>query len=85
MIVEKQGGEERAAYGDGLIKELSQQMTKDFGNGYSVRILRDIRQFYIVFPKWHAMRAELKKQKSRTVCGQLIFDCFSSYFYLHYL
>lgn len=34
MIVEKQGGESKAKFGDGLIKELSVQMTKDFGGGF---------------------------------------------------
>lgn len=32
-IVEKQGGEQRAEYGSQLIKELSKQMTADFGKG----------------------------------------------------
>ena len=59
MIVEKQEGDFRAKYGDGLIQELSIQMTKDFGKGFTERNLRAIRQFYIVFPKWHAVRAEL--------------------------
>lgn len=59
MIVEKQGGDSRAKYGEGLIQELSIQMTKDFGKGFTERNLRVIRQFYIVFPKWHAVRAEL--------------------------
>jgi len=36
MIVEKQGGAERAKYGDGLIKELSIKMTEDFGKGYTI-------------------------------------------------
>ena len=31
MIVEKQGGEDRAKYGNGLIEELSIQLSKDFG------------------------------------------------------
>ena len=58
-IVEKQGGAERSEYGKGLIKELSIQMTKDFGKGYTERNLRIIRQFYLYFPIWHAVRAKL--------------------------
>lgn len=57
--VEKQGGNEKSEYGRGLIKELSKQMTKDFGKGYTERNLRAFRQFYITFPNWHALRAEL--------------------------
>jgi len=59
MIVEKQGGESRAEYGEGLIKELSIQLTKDYGPGYNERSLRNMRQFYLVFPIWSAVRTEL--------------------------
>lgn len=59
MIVEKQGGSPRADYGEGLIKELSVQLTKDFGKGFDVTNLRNMRQFYIIF------------QKRDTLCHQL--------------
>lgn len=59
MIVEKQGGETRADYGDGLLRELSIRMTNDFGKGFTERNLRAMRQFYLVFPKWHSVCAEL--------------------------
>ena len=59
MIVEKQGGAERAKYGDGLIKELSIKLTNDYGKGFDERNLRYIRLFYIMFPKWNALRSEL--------------------------
>jgi Protein of unknown function (DUF1016). len=45
-IVEQQGGEEAAEYGKGLIKELSQRMTKDFGKGFTATNLKYMRQFY---------------------------------------
>ena len=59
MIVDRQGGDNRAEYGAGLIKELSEQMTKDYGSGYNERSLRNMRQFYLVFPIRSAVRAEL--------------------------
>ena len=59
MIVEKQGGESRAKYGDGLIKELSVILTEDFGKGYTERALREMRQFYTLFPIWASVSAEL--------------------------
>ena len=59
MIVEKQGGEERAKYGDGLIKELSTQLSNDYGSGFTERNLRNMRQFYLLFPIWHTVSAEL--------------------------
>ena len=51
MIVEKQGGSPRADYGEGLISELSIQMTKDYGKGFDSTNLRKMRQFYMLFPK----------------------------------
>ena len=59
MIVEKQGGEERAKYGDGLIKELSEQMTLDFGKGFTERNIEQMRKFYLLFQKPHTVSAEL--------------------------
>ena len=59
MIIEKQGGEERAKYGDGLINELSMQMTKDFGKGFTTTNLKYMRQLYQTFPKSHALRDQL--------------------------
>lgn len=59
MIIEAQEGNERAEYGDYLIKDLSKELTKKFGKGFTVTNLRYMRQFYIVFQKHHALRDEL--------------------------
>lgn len=58
-IVEQQGGEEKAEYGARLMAELSKQMTTDFGKGFTVANLKNMRQFYITFPKSYALRSEL--------------------------
>lgn len=58
-IVERQGGDARAEYGAGLIKELSEQMTKDFGRGFTVANLKNMRQFYLTFPNGYTLRSEL--------------------------
>lgn len=50
-IVEfEQKGKARAEYGEGLIKKLSQDMTKNFGRGFSEINLRNMRRFYLEFP-----------------------------------
>ena len=36
----------RADYGTYLIKYLSERLTKEFGRGFSVQNLKNIRQFY---------------------------------------
>ena len=58
-IVEQQGGEEKAEYGVRLIAELSKQMSTDFGKGFTVSNLKNMRQFYLTFPKSYALRSEL--------------------------
>lgn len=58
-IIEEQGGNEKAEYGTGLLKELSKQMTHDFGKGFTVTNLKYMRQFYLAFPNGHALRDEL--------------------------
>ena len=59
ILVEAQGGEKRAKYGDELIKRWSTKFTLKYGNGYSARNLRDMRKFYSTFPIWRAVLAKL--------------------------
>ena len=58
-IIEEQGGNKKAEYGAGLLKELSKQMTHDFGKGFTVANLKNMRQFYLTFPNGYALRSEL--------------------------
>ena len=46
-------------YGEGIIKEYSDKLTKEFGKGYSQRNLRNMRQFYCVSTKWQTLSAIL--------------------------
>lgn len=59
VIVEKQGGSNKAEYGTALIKNLSKKMTKEFGKGFTVANLKNMRQFYLTFQKSYALRSEL--------------------------
>ena len=45
-------------YGEGIIKEYSEKLTKEFGKGYSTRTLKYMRKFYI-FQKRQAVPALL--------------------------
>ena len=58
-IMEEQRNEERAEYGTGLLQELSARMTSDFGKGFTVANLKNMRQFYQTFPNSYALRSEL--------------------------
>ena len=59
LIVEAQGGEKRAKYGNKLIKEYSERLTKELGKGYTVSNLRKMRQFYLIFQKCSTVSSEL--------------------------
>lgn len=60
IIVEhEQNGSLRAEYGKGVLQHLSEQLSEEFGKGFDVRNLRNMRAFYVTFPKWNALRSEL--------------------------
>ena len=58
LLIEAQGGEKRAKYGDNLIKEYSRKLTEELGKRYSVTNLKYMRQFYLL-------------EKSQTLSDQL--------------
>jgi predicted nuclease of restriction endonuclease-like (RecB) superfamily len=49
LVEEEQGGEERAAYGKELLKGLSEVLTKEFGKGFSVTNIQQMRNFYLIY------------------------------------
>lgn len=49
IVEEEQNGENRAAYGKKILKELSDYLTEHYGKGFSVGNLKNIRQFYKVY------------------------------------
>ena len=61
-IVEfEQGGAQRAAYGQGLLVQLGQALSAEFGRGFDATNLRHMRGFYLAFPIRDAVRRELGK------------------------
>ena len=61
LLIEAQGGEDRAKYGDELIKEYSKRLINEVGKKYNERTLRRMRQFYVVFNNeiWSTMSTKL--------------------------
>lgn len=59
IIVEAQGGNEKAEYGQTLIKNLSSKLTDEFGKGFTITNLKYMRQFYLAFQNRHALRDQL--------------------------
>lgn len=50
---------DRAEYGKQLLQFLSENLTTEFGKGFTVANLRNMRQFYNTFPNRYALRSEL--------------------------
>jgi len=63
IIEEEQNGKERADYGKQLLSDLSQTLTKEFGKGFSVTNLQQMRQFYTVYSKQQTL--SVKSEKSQ--------------------
>lgn len=49
IVEEEQQGASRAEYGKATLKELSNRLSQQFGNGYSYPNLKRIRQFYVTY------------------------------------
>jgi len=59
IVEDEQGGKAKAGYGKAVLKNLSRQLTLEFGKGFDESNLRNIRQFYLAFQKRDALRHEL--------------------------
>ena len=59
QIFQACGENDRAGYGKGLLRYLSDKLTAEFGKGFDESNLRKMRQFYCVFPIRDALRPEL--------------------------
>ena len=59
LLIEAQGGEDRAKYGDRLIKEYSARLKEELGKGYTFTALSRMRQFYLLSEKIAPMAQQL--------------------------
>jgi len=60
MIVEdEQDGNSRAKYGTKQLQTIANELTQEFGRGFDTRNLRNMRQFYSLFPIWHSVSSKL--------------------------
>lgn len=81
LIVEsEQDGSQRAGYAAQTLKRLSLQLTREFGRGFSVDNLENMRKFYILYHGIYSKhvekagkigRKELPAQKSETLSRKL--------------
>ena len=65
LIVEhEQKGKNKATYGEETLKELSEQLSKEFGKGFSVTNIQQMRLFYLTYGKQQTL--SVKSEKGQT-------------------
>ncbi len=67
IFEEEQDGQDRAGYGDFLIKSLAQTLEPLYGTGFSYRQLNSFRQFFRTFPIVNALRSQFSWTHYRTL------------------
>ena len=67
IVEEEQSGRERAEYGKEIVKNLSKELTEEFGKGFSRRTLWEMRKLYVYFSDY---------EKVRTLFAQLTWSHF---------
>ena len=50
IVEDEQQGEKRAEYGKQILKQLSRSLTVEFGKGFDVSNLSNMKRFYLAFP-----------------------------------
>lgn len=60
IIVEhEQNGSLRSEYGKSVLQDISEKLQAEFGAGFSVRNLQQMKKFYALFPNTNALRSQL--------------------------
>src|SRR5881394_193535 len=51
IVEDEQCGRRRAEYRERTLKLLAERLQREFGRGYSLSTLKDLREFYLAYPK----------------------------------
>ncbi len=60
IIEEEQAGKERAVYGKQLLQGLSKKLTVEFGKGFSLTNIKQMRSFYLIYSKGQTLSDEFR-------------------------
>jgi predicted nuclease of restriction endonuclease-like (RecB) superfamily len=67
IVEEEQKGSSRAEYGKELLKNLSNELTKEYDKGFSVANLKNMRQFYLAFKNRQTVSSEFELSYSHYI------------------
>ncbi len=65
IVEEEQRGKVRANYGENIMQELSARLTQNFGEGYSIVTLKNIKQFYLSYSEGNQKSSALRSFSSK--------------------
>lgn len=85
IVEEEQNGKERAEYGKQILKVLSEHLTNEFGKGFSVDNLQQMRKFYLSYsiPQTLSAKSEIYETAS-SISQSKISDTLSRIFKLNW-
>lgn len=66
IVEEEQNGKNRAEYGKNILEGLSTVLSKEFGKGFSVTNIRQMRNFYLAYGNRQTVSAESETLKQQT-------------------
>lgn len=81
IIEEEQKGKERAEYGQQLTRELSQRLSNEFGKGFSVTNIQQMRNFYLIYQKQQTLSVKFNLSWSHYLKLMRIVDIKERKFY----
>lgn len=67
IVEEEQNGKDRAEYGKSILRELSKVLTKEFGKGFSITNIQQMRSFYLSYQKQQTLSVKSKSKNSSTL------------------
>ena len=63
IVTQEQNGKERAKYGEHVLKLASQTLTEEYGRGFGLTSIKNMRSFYLMFSKLRIGQALLDQFK----------------------
>lgn len=67
IVEEEQNGKDRADYGKSLLQDLSKVLTSEFGKGFSVTNIQQMRGFYLSYQKQQTLSVKSENANQQTM------------------
>ena len=72
IVETEQGGDERASYGDAVVKRVANRLNTRFSGGFSYPTVKRMKQFYVTYPNGSAVTAAGKGSAPLSLSSDLI-------------